>query len=237
MSCKQLLCKPNHTSSGEICKAKRRITREMRMTTWMGLRPLLEKQSCFKCSIVIPSSPLGKAVISDPGSFATHCVTKPLWSSVYLSIKWQGWTKPSPDKFPYLLNRRQWLPFEEPAWRLPSQWAPTCAKLSCQLHPHYQHDWNPTELQIQRWEHTVRQRKTTCKCVTLSCPPGTPGSLPKKSETGRSILKVWTYAAPCAAAAPQVRASHACTSNNPWANPSSEYQNKTGPIPHPWLNG
>lgn len=96
--------------------------------------------------------------------------------------------------------------------------------LSCQPYPHYWHDWNPTELQIQRWEHMVRQQKTTCKCVALSCPPGTPRSLPKKSKTGRSILKVWLYAPPCAAAAPQVRASHVCTSNNPWANPCSKHQ-------------
>lgn len=44
---------------------------------------------------------------------------------------------------------------------------------------------------------------------------GESGGLPKKSEMGRSILKVRPHAPPGAAATPQVRAGHSCTSNNP----------------------
>lgn len=54
---------------------------------------------------------------------------------------------------------------------------------------HTIHTTEILELQLQCQEHTVRQQAHMQMCGSQR-PPGTPGGLPKKGETGKWVLEV-----------------------------------------------
>ena len=109
--------------------------------------------------------------------------------------------------------------------------SPSFTQLTCQLYSHYQHKRNPPKPQIQcqeQWGNGAPNGATEMHGSQLSSRDSK--GLPKKRETGRSILKVRLWSPHVLQPhSPHVGVGHACTSNNSEssfqrANPCAEHQ-------------